>query len=269
MEDKQLVKGGSIGKLKKIIAQAGIQQQFKGALKENSDAFFVSLVELFSSETNLQDCDPTLVVMEALKAATLKLPINKNLGQAWIVSYKKDGVRIPQFQIGYKGYIQLAIRTGEYKYINADVLYEGEYIDFDKLSGRMKICGEPESNNVFGYFSYIETNNGFKKAMSWTKETMISHAKRYSKSYGKKYSPWKTEEDKMGVKTMLKRLLGSGYAPISIEMSKAFLLDSDDMDFRKPYEQDTENANAEVIDTEPEIQNEPKPVEQSEDNPGF
>src|SRR5690606_14139389 len=114
-----------IDRLKAILSAESVQEQFRNALQENAGAFVASVIDLYNTDANLRLCDPSKVVMEALKAASLKLPINRQLGFAWIVPYKdKSGEYIPTFQLGYKGYIQLALRTGAYRYINADVVYE-------------------------------------------------------------------------------------------------------------------------------------------------
>jgi phage RecT family recombinase len=110
--------------LKLTLAKASVQEQFKNALAHNAPLFIASLIDIYGGDTNLQKCQPSAVIMEALKAATLRLPINRSLGFAYIVPYGSK----PEFQIGYKGYIQLAMRTGAYRYINADVVYEGEFV---------------------------------------------------------------------------------------------------------------------------------------------
>lgn len=264
LENKQLTVKTPVDRLKVAIASESVQAQFRNALKENSGVFVASLIDLYGSDSYLQQCEPKLVIMEALKAASLKLPINKNLGFAWIVPYKNKNKLIPQFQIGYKGYIQLAIRTGFYKYINADILRDGEKVELDKLSGAISFYGEPKSENapVVGYFAHLETVNGFRKTIAWTREFMTSHAKRYSKSWGKQSSAWTTEFDKMAIKTMLRTLLGK-YGIMSVEMAKAFESDSDDMDFRKPEIEANENANKTQLDIE-QSPNEGPPEEQDE-----
>ena len=113
--------------LKSIMNSGSVQEQFKNALKDNSGPFVASVIDLYNGDNTLQECDPSAVVMECLKAATLKLPINKSLGFAYVVPYKNKGVATPQFQIGYKGLIQLAMRTGQYRIINADNICEGEF----------------------------------------------------------------------------------------------------------------------------------------------
>jgi recombination protein RecT len=148
------------------------------------------LIDIYGSDRNLQECEPGAVIMEALKAATLRLPINKNLGFAYIVPYRNKGERWShRCRLGIKGLIQLAMRTGEYRYLNADVVYEGELKSYDKLTGHLDLSGERKSDKVVGYFAYLELLNGFSKTVYWTKEQVIEHAKRFSKSYSSSDSP--------------------------------------------------------------------------------
>jgi len=219
-----------IDKLKHILAAQSVQEQFQSVLKENAGAFVASIIDLYNTDKTLQMCDPKNVVMEALKAASLKLPINKQLGFAWIVPYKdgKTGQYIPTFQLGYKGYIQLCMRTGAYRYINADVVYEGELVKHDKLTGEIEIDPEQrKSDKKIGYFAFIETLNGFRKTLYMTVEEVTKHAQQYSKSFGSKNSVWTTDFDAMALKTCL-RLLLSKYGIMSVEMQRAYIADSID-----------------------------------------
>ncbi len=200
-----------------IVNAKSTQQLLKNALKENSGAFAASIIDLYNSDTYLQACDPRQVFGECLKAVSLKLPINKQLGFAYVIAYKG----VPQFQIGYKGLIQLALRTGAYKHINADVVYEGEFRSVDKLTGEVDISGEATSDTAIGYFAYIETTNGFKKALYWSKEKIVEHAKKFSKSYNSANSVWKSNFDAMAIKTVLRNLLIK-YGYMSIEMMNAY-----------------------------------------------
>lgn len=255
-----------VQKMKSIINADSVQEQFRNALKDGAPLFIASLIDIYSNDKNLQKCEPKDVIMEALKAATLKLPINKQLGFAYIVPYGSE----PQMQIGYKGYIQLAMRTGQYKYINADVVYEGELKGHNKLTGEVDLSGEATSDKVVGYFAYIETVNGFRKPLYWTKEKVLAHAKRYSKSFNSKSSAWQTNFDEMALKTMLRNLL-SKYGVMSVEMMNAFTADSADERTPEAQVEDEirENANSEVID----IQATPvEPEEEGEitfEGPGF
>ncbi len=220
MSDKQL-QATPVDQLKTVMASPSVQQQFQNALEENSGIFVASLIDLFASDTYLQKCQPNLVVMEALKAATLKLPINKSLGFAYIVPYKGA----PQFQLGYKGMVQLAMRSGVYKHLNADIVYEGELVKTNKLTGDIDLSGEKTSDKVVGYFSYIETVNGFRKTMYCSREDMEKHGQKYSASYSRKSSPWKKEFDGMAIKTMLRMLLGK-YGLMTVDMADGMAMDT-------------------------------------------
>ena len=219
-----------IDKLKNILAAQSVQEQFQSVLKENAGAFVASIIDLYNTDRTLQMCDPKYVVMEALKAASLKLPINKQLGFAWIVPYRdgRTGQYIPTFQLGYKGYVQLCMRTGAYRYINADVVYEGELVKHDKLTGEIEIDPEKRTGDKkVGYFAFIETLNGFRKTLYMTVEEVTKHAQQYSKSYSSKNSVWATDFDAMALKTCL-RLLLSKYGIMSVEMQQAYIQDSAD-----------------------------------------
>jgi len=219
-----------IDKLKHILAAQSVQEQFQSVLKENAGAFVASIIDLYNTDKTLQMCEPKNVVMEALKAASLKLPINKQLGFAWIVPYRdgRTGQYIPTFQLGYKGYVQLCMRTGAYRYINADVVYEGELVKHDKLTGEIEIDpSKRASDQKVGYFAFIETLNGFRKTLYMTVEEVTKHAQQYSKSYGNKNSVWATDFDAMALKTCL-RLLLSKYGIMSVEMQRAYIEDSAD-----------------------------------------
>lgn len=228
--------------LKSIMSSSSVQEQFKNALKDNSGPFVASVIDLYNGDQYLQKCNPTQVVMECLKAATLKLPINKSLGFAYIVPYND----IPQFQIGYKGLIQLAMRTAQYRIINADMVYEGEFRSMNKLTGEFDLSNDKKSDTIVGYFAHIEMLNGFSKTLYMTKEKVTAHAKKYSKSFSKDSSPWKKEFDAMAIKTVLRGLLGH-YGYLSAEMISAFDNDND-MDVSDQVADDVRNnANKEPI----------------------
>ena len=211
-----------VERLKLAINSQSVQEQFKNALKESAPLFIASLIDVYGSDDTLQKSDPKTIIMEALKAATLKLPINKGLGYAWIVPYKGKAT----MQIGYKGYIQLAQRTGFYRYINADSVYEGETVTKDRLTGEVIVSGTPTSDKSVGYFAYFELLNGFRKSIFWTKDEVDAHAKRFSQSYNASFTPWKTDFDEMAIKTVLKALL-SKYGLLSVEMTTAITQERD------------------------------------------
>ena len=259
-----------VARLKAIISSNSVQEQFKNALQEGAPLFVASLIDIYGNDTYLQKCEPQAVVMEALKAATLKLPINKNLGFAYIVPYKNKGVSEPSFQIGYKGYIQLAMRTAQYKFINADVVFEGELKGHNKITGEIDLTGEATSDKIIGYFAYIETVNGFKKPLYWSKEKVTAHAKRYSKSFSYSTSAWQTNFDEMALKTMLRNLL-SHYGVMSVEMVNAFTADVADERTSEAQAQDEINANAnsETIDVDFTESGEPSSSTDTQEEPDF
>lgn len=232
-----------IDRLKTALYAPSIQQQFENALRDHKDAFVASVIDLYNSDSGLQECDPNALILEALKAATLKLPINKALGFSYIVKFNNsvkqaDGswlkVPTPTFIPGYKGYIQLAMRTGQYETINADVVFEGELGRRDKLTGKINFDGEKKSDKIIGYFAHFELLNGFKKTLYVELDDIAKFAKRYSPSLkgdskitveglkklaGKDPTGigWSGNFDSMALKTVLRNLL-SKYGYLSVEM---------------------------------------------------
>lgn len=261
--NKQVAKT-SVDGLKEVMEQPSVKQQFQNALGENSGMFVASLIDLYGSDGMMQQCSPGEVVREALKAATLKLPINKSMGFAYLVPYKSKNQAHPQFQIGYRGYIQLAMRTGQYRYINSDAVYEGELVSQDKLTGEIDLSGDATSDKVIGYFAMIETVNGFRKVIYKTVNQIEAHAKQYSKAYQydlrskKESSPWSTNFDAMAKKTLLRELLGK-YGIMSVDMVSAFAKEEDTgASTEQEFDWETDqNANqGDVMDVEPEPEQE-------------
>lgn len=289
--------------LKSVLNADSVQAQFKNALGKNASAFVASIIDLYNGDSKLQMCEPKQVVMEALKAAVLKLPINKALGYAYIIPYnntKKDPhggfvkTMEPSFQMGYKGYIQLAMRTGQYRTINADVVYEGELRKVNKLTGEIAFDGEKISDKVVGYFCYFELLNGFSKTLYISLENMALHAKRYSKGIDKKTTTeslqslanlpinpnsstvgWMGNFNDMAVKTVIRNLL-SKYGYLSIEMQNAISSDfeGDDASTVKSTEHEVAPTivDADSVDYE-EVGEDSRAIEQSKEmepeDPGY
>lgn len=245
MSEKNDLATVKVDQFKGILNQQTIRAQLRNSLHENAGAFMSSMIDLYSGDDYLQKCDPEAVAMECLKAASLKLPLVKSLGFAYVVPYKNK----PTFTIGYKGLIQLAQRSGMYKTINADTVYEGELVSKDKLSGMIDLSGERTGDEVVGYFAYFKTLNGFEKILYMTRDEVQKWAQRYSPSYSSGNStPWKTEFDKMAQKTVLRRLIGT-YGIMSQDMQTAFV--SDDKG-TTPQQEIKEKANQTMIDIDPE-----------------
>lgn len=181
-------------KMRLAIATPAIDEMFKKALGKNSGAFTTSIIEIYNSDPKLQQCNPNDVIREAMKAATLGLPLSKALGMAYIIPYdtnvkRPDGtwakVMKPSFQPGYRGILNLCQRTGKYACINDGPVYEGELRHIDKLSGEIDLSGERVSDKVIGYFAYIRLTNGFTKTYYATVKQIAEHAKKFSKGLGK------------------------------------------------------------------------------------
>ena len=229
-----------IDQFKGLLNSQTIRAQIKNSMKENSGAFTSSMIDLYSGDSALQKCDPEKVLMECVKAASLKLPLVKSLGFAYVVPYKN----VPTFTIGYKGLIQLAQRSGQYQTINADNVYEGELVGRDKISGMIDLSGERQSDTVIGYFAYFKLVNGFEKMLYMSREDVEEWAKRYSPSFSSNFSPWKNEFDKMAQKTVLRRLIGT-YGIMSPDMQTAMVQDDKG---KTPVQEIKENANKTPID---------------------
>lgn len=259
-QPQRTVKQNAVLAFKKIVDSSYYQQELKTVLKENSGVFATSLMEIFTGEPKLWACDPKLLMAEAMKAASLKLPLSKQLGYAYLVAYGNT----PTMIIGYKGLFQLAIRSGLYKIINAGVVYEGELQDFDKLTGGFNLNGEKLSEKPVGYFCFFELKNGFRSMLYMTIDEMATYCKIYSPSMKNckmsneelaelaerqlKQGPgksigWYGNFNEMAKKTVLRRLLSKeGY--LSIEMQNAFSVD--DAPTIEDY-RDTEFAEAKEV----------------------
>ena len=232
-----------IDALKQMLEAPSVIEQFQNALQDNSGPFIASIIDLYNGDAYLQNCEPKAVIMEALKAAVLKLPIIKSLGFAYIVPYKNNNVLVPQFQIGYKGLIQLAMRTNEYRIINADVVYEGEFLSKNKLTGEFDLSGTQKSETVIGYFAHFEMRNGFSKTLYSPVAKVIAHAQKYSKSYNVANGPWKKEFDAMAIKTVLRGLLGH-WGILSVEMMNTMNDDLNEADVANKVQSEIKvNAN--------------------------
>lgn len=199
-------------------------------LSEKKAEFVSNLIALCDSDNNLAQCEPSQLMKCAMNATSLNLPLNKNLGYAYVIAYKG----IPSFQIGYKGLIQLAIRTGQYKFINATEIREGE-IRHNKITGEVIFNGEKPDAPIVGYMSYLELVNGFTASLYMTEEQLEQHAVRFSqtykndKQYGNSTSKWSDPlaRPAMCKKTVLKLLLGT-YGLMTTEFAKALDSDNDD-----------------------------------------
>lgn len=253
--------------LKALLQSPSVQERFKSVLKDKSAGFTSSVLTLVNNDSYLADSEPMSIMTGAMVAATLDLPLDKNLGYAYLVPFnaKENGVWVKkaQFILGYKGYIQLAQRSGQYKALNVVTVYEGQLKSWNPLTEEFEFDYENKlSDTVIGYVGYFKLSNGFEKTTYWTKEQVEAHRLRNAK--GKDKSPsgvWKDDFDAMAHKTVLRNLL-SKWGILSIEMQKAVStdensvsLDEDNQFINDPidvtqFEEVEPTVNAEVIETD-------------------
>jgi recombination protein RecT len=219
-----------------VIKLPQTQDYLDSVLGERKSTFISTLTALVSNDKKLQECTPVTLMYAALTATALNLPIDKNLGFSYVIPYKDNrrGISEAQFQLGAKGFIQLAMNSGQFSRINVTDVREGELVGIDRLSGdtTFKWDNSPERSEkpVIGYVAFFRLLNGFEKSLYMTKEEIEQHALRYSQTYAskndyvRKNSTWTTNFNAMAQKTVLKRLL-SKYAPLSIDMQTAIKAD--------------------------------------------
>ena len=231
--ENQLVPQDKALSVKSLFAQDNIKKRFQDLLGQKMQGFVTSVLQCVESNELLSKADPVSVLHSAAVAATLDLPLNNSLGMAYIVPYnvrQPDGSKrvMAQFQMGYKAFIQLAQRSGQFKTINATEVKEGEIKSHDRLSGEITfdwIQGpERSSKPAIGFVAYFKLLNGFEKSLYMTSDEIRTHGQEYSQSFKKGFGLWKDKFEAMASKTVLKLLL-SKYAPLSIAMQTAVIAD--------------------------------------------
>ena len=217
-----------------MIVNPNTQQYLQNVLGERRGEFVNNLVALVANNRQLQECEPTTLMFAALKATALQLPLDPNLAQAHVIPYRNNKTRTveAQFQLGWRGFVQLAIRSGQFSTINVTDIREGEMQGYDLITGEMQVKALPDRENlpIVGYMAFFRLNNGFSKSLYMTAGEVEQHAKRYSQTYSsktdyiRKSSKWTTDFDAMARKTVLKLLLNR-FAPLSVDMQQAVVAD--------------------------------------------
>lgn len=218
-------------KFNSYITNPSVSDYLKNVLGERKEAFVTNCVSLVSNNASLQGCVPSTVMYAAIKATSLGLTLDNNLGFAYVLPYNntKKGVQEAQFQMGYKGFIQLAQRSGQFQTINSEEVKEGEIIKRNRLTGEIEFNWieddvERNTKKTIGFVAYFKLTNGFEKSLYMTVDKLQQHGQKYSKSYNSQYSNWKQMFETMAEKTVIKLLL-SKYAPLSIKMQEAVQFD--------------------------------------------
>jgi len=227
--EKERLKLSNIAVIRQLSNDVRVKERFEQALGAESGTFISSIVSAVNANSKLQECDPNSIWSAGIVAAGLKLPVNQNLGLAYMVPYKdKNKGMIASFQIGFKGFIQLAIRSGQYKNIGVSEVYADEIKEYNPISGEFCLNNTTEwelrknknIDDIVGYYAFFKLNNGFEKSLYMTKQEVTAHGKKYSQSFKKDYGLWVDSFDDMAKKTVLKQLL-SKWGILSIEMQKA------------------------------------------------
>ena len=200
---------------------------------KRANGFITAITSAVATNPALTECDPGTILSAGLLGETLQLSPSPQLGQYYLVPFndRKLGRKVAQFQLGYKGYIQLAIRSGQYKKLNAMAIKEGELIKYDPLNEEIEVQliedeAEREAAPTIGYYAMFEYLNGFRKVIYWSREKMEAHAMEYSQGYRAKkgYTFWEKSFDDMAIKTMLRHLI-SRWGIMSIDFQKAYEAD--------------------------------------------
>lgn len=229
---------------------------------EKGQQFITSIISAVSTNPQLAECDNSSIVSAALLGQALNLSPSPQLGQYYMVPFNdsKRGCKVAQFQIGYKGYIQLAIRSGQYKKLNVLAIKEGELKKYDPLNEELEVQlieneEERKKATTIGYYAMFEYLNGFRKTIYWSKEKMEAHALKYSMGYRAKkgYTFWEKDFDGMAYKTMLRQLISKwGIMSVDLTMQKA--LESDMAVIN-------DNGTYDYVDNNSNVEDEPIPVE--------
>lgn len=207
------------GSVRALLESAEYKNRFAEVLGKRAPQFIASLNMLVYASKQLKECDPKTVIAAAIQAAALDLPIDPNLGFAYIIPYGKEA----HFQAGWKTYVQLAHRTGQYRNINVTEIYAGEIKSVNRFTG-LPVFGERTGDEVVGYLAYFMLVNGFEKYVYMTAEALLAHGKQYSKTFNRSDSKWKTDFPAMAKKTVIKQAL-SKWGPLSIEMKQVLAAD--------------------------------------------
>lgn len=237
--------------------------------KDRASRFIASISSAVATNQALQECDAGTILSGALLGESLNLSPSPQLGQYYLVPFNdsKRGCKVAQFQLGYKGYIQLAIRSGQYKKLNVLAIKKGELVKYDALNEEIEVNliedeEERENAETIGYYAMFEYTNGFRKSLYWSKSKMEKHALKYSKGYAahKGYTYWEKDFDGMAYKTMLRQLI-SKWGIMSIDMQQAVEKDMATINTDGTYkyvdnEEDTIIEQEEPKEEVVEIQNE-------------
>ena len=254
------------------------QEYLDGVLGQKKASFVNNIVAVVGGDKKLQACEPMTLLYAAIKATALDLPLDQNLGFAYLIPYnnRRAGIAEAQFQMGYKGIVQLAIRSKQFERINVTDVREGELVKRDRRTGTLffdwiEDDNERKSRQIVGYLGYFRLINGYEKESYWTVQELQEHGTKYSQTYGSKnkevreQSKWFTDFEMMAKKTVLKLMLNKGDAPLSVELIDAIKYDQSvivDENGTYKYVDNMKPSNADLA--QQALRQDAEPVEESE-----
>lgn len=248
--------------VKSLIESESVKNRLEEILGKRASTFATSVIQIAQSNKLLAKAEPSSIVGAAMTAATLNLPLNNSLGYAYIIPFNEKQadnsyLTKAQFQIGYKGFIQLAMRSGQFKTIHSTDVKNGEISSRDRLTGEMEFNWilddkKREKEKTAGYVAYFRLLNGYEATLYMSMDELNSHGKRFSQTFKKNFGLWKDDFDSMAKKTVIKLLL-SKKAPLSIEMQTAVKTDQAAFNDAENIE-DISYVDNEVVETNPDIE---------------
>lgn len=252
-----------------FINQGAIQNRIAKTIgSDRGQRFITAIVSAVNNNSSLAECTNDSIYSGALLGESLNLSPSPQLGHYYLVPFKdKEKGKVAQFQLGYKGYLQLAIRSGYYKKINVLDIKEGELIKYNPLDEEIEVSliedeEQREKAKTIGYYAMFEYTNGFKKTLYWSKNKMVEHAKKYSQGYradlskGTSYTFWSKDFDGMAFKTMLRQLI-SKWGIMSIEMQNAVEKDMGVIN---------EDGTVDYVDNKQQYEEQEEVIEQNDEN---
>ena len=241
----------SIPTVRGLLSRDDYKRRFEEILGQRSASFIASITNATNTNPKLKECEPNSVISAAVVAATLDLPIDPNLGFSYIIPYGKKA----NFQLGYKAFVQLAIRSGQYATMNVTEVYEDELDYYNPLTEEIKFTemdtweqrDKGDAKKIVGYYAYFKLLNGFEKGSYRTVKQVQQHGKKYSKTYNYSSSLWKTDFNAMAKKTVLKLLLNR-WGILSVEMQKANIADQASIKEGVIHGEEIDSSNVEYTD---------------------
>lgn len=211
--------------LQQWVKEPAMIERFEQIMPQDGKLFLQQIGNLVVGNEKLAECEPISIIQSAMNAAFLNLPLNQQMGKAWVVPYKSKGKSYAQFQLGWKGLVELALRTGMYHKINVCEVKKGQLIKHDPFTEDIELDYTAKtSETVIGYYAFFKLTTGFEKHVYWTMDEIKAHGAKFSKTYKSQYGVWQTNFDAMAKKTVIRNTL-SQWGVFDTKMARAMQTD--------------------------------------------